>query len=97
MKRPEDPFPRVCESVTYGKSRNVMISTVTCDPETIDPGSMPGSPGHTPNHKIFIFGNTLHFVSNQLNRQSNDKKSCQMSVSEWNPNSQTQKKLDAEP
>ena len=24
VKRPEDPFPRVCESVTYGKSRNVV-------------------------------------------------------------------------
>ena len=23
-KRPEDPFPRVCESVTYGKSRNIV-------------------------------------------------------------------------
>ena len=22
VKRPEGPFPRVCESVTYGKSRN---------------------------------------------------------------------------
>ena len=24
VKRPEDPFPRVCDSVTYGKSRNVV-------------------------------------------------------------------------
>ena len=28
LKSPEDPFPRVCESVTYGKSQNVVNGNV---------------------------------------------------------------------
>ena len=35
MKRPEDPFPRVCESVTYGKSRNVMNDASTVNKQYI--------------------------------------------------------------
>ena len=31
VKRPEDPFTRLCESVTYGKSRNVVNVVDDCD------------------------------------------------------------------
>ena len=31
VERPEDPFPRVCESVTYGKSRNIVNEKTPID------------------------------------------------------------------
>ena len=35
VKRPEDPFPRVCENVTYGKSGNV-VNGCFLDPDLFD-------------------------------------------------------------
>ena len=31
VERPEYPFPRVCESVTYGKSRNIVNEKTPID------------------------------------------------------------------